>query len=149
MKIISLIDDFNLRRRPTSTSLLLLSLFLFVSTLLVKAVEPGPEADGIYSCGKEVKGKYTELGKLEIKGKTYATYSENDKVSKEKKSFDSFKTDSKGRIEWSMAFNFLDSSTHMAGGTSEYSVDKDGKPSVLINYSENHTATFMICTKEK
>src|SRR5437870_1313182 len=80
MKIISAIDDFNLRRRATSASLLLVSLFLLASTLLIKAVEPGPEADGIYSCGKEVKGKYVELGKLEIKGKTYATYSEEDKV---------------------------------------------------------------------
>lgn len=149
MKVISLINDSNLRRRTISASLLLPVLFLFVSTLLVQAGEPGPEADGIYSCGKEVKGTYKELGKLEIRGKTFATYSEDDKVSKEKKSFNPFTIDGKGRIQWSMAFNFLGSNTHMAGGTSEYSIGKDGTPSFLINYSENHSPTFMTCTKEK
>ena len=136
-------------RKITASGAILLSSLLLASALFAgKNVDPGPEADGIYSCGKEVKGKYEELGKLEIKGKTYATYSEKDPVSKEKKSLDPFTTDGKGHIKWSMAFNFLDSSTHM-DGASEYFIDDAGTPSILVNYSENHHPTFMICSKEK
>ncbi len=117
---------------------------------LLAAVEPGPEADGVYSCGKGDKAsKYVELGKLELKGRTYRTWSKEDTLPHEKREFYSFKTNGKGKIEWSMAFGFLGSSTHMAGGTTEYSVGADGKPTILINYSENHSSTFMICTKEK
>jgi hypothetical protein len=36
----------------------------------------------------------------------------------------------------------------MAGGTSTYSAGSGDKPSILINYSENNAATFMICQKE-
>lgn len=32
---------------------------------------------------------------------------------------------------------------------STYSIGKDGKPSIAINYSENHNLAFMTCTKEK
>jgi hypothetical protein len=117
---------------------------------LFAAAEPGPEADGVYGCGKGGKDKkYVELGKLEIKGRTYRTWSTKDTLPHEKREFQSFKTDGKGKIEWSVAFDFLGSNTHMAGGTSEYSVGADGKPSILINYSENHSGTFMICSKEK
>lgn len=133
-------------RTAASLSLLAASLFLFASSLLA-AQEPGPEADGVYSCGKTVDSKYKELGKLELKRKTYRTWSVGD--SREKADFNPFKTDGKGRIEWSMAFNFLDSYSHMAGHPSEYSADAKGTPSILINYSQDHSATYMYCTKEK
>jgi hypothetical protein len=142
--------SFNLFRRvfgraAASLFLVAVSLVLFASSLLA-AQEPGPEADGVYSCGKTVDSKYKELGMLELKGKTYRTWSAGD--SKEKADFNSFTTDGKGRIEWSVAFHFLDSDSHM-GGRSEYSVDAKKAPSILINYSEKHETAFMICTKEK
>ena len=136
-------------RSANMLCLVLFSLLLFASVLLAgKVADPGPEADGVYSCGKEVKGKYAELGKLEIKAKTYATYSETDPVSKEKKAFSDFTTDGRGHIKWSMAFQFLDSSTQI-DGASEYFISDGGMPSILVNYSENHHPTFMTCTKEK
>jgi hypothetical protein len=128
-----------------SFRVIVFSLFLFASGLL--AAEPGPEADGVYSCGKEEKGKYVELGKLEIKGKTYATYSEQD-ISKEKKSFAPFTTDEKGNISFRTHFNFLNSYAQLSG-SSQYSVGKDGIPTIMVNYGQDHRATFMICTKEK
>jgi hypothetical protein len=111
-------------------------------------MEPGPEADGVYSCGKGDKDKYVELGKLELNGRTYRTWSEKDTLPPEKREFRSFKTDGKGNIQWAEAFSFLGHNTHMAGGTSTYSAGSGEKPSILINYSENHAATFMICQKE-
>jgi hypothetical protein len=133
--------------RVTASVLLCLS---FAITLLAAVKEPGSEADGVYSCGKgDKQGKYVELGKLELKGRNYRTWSTKDTLPPEKREFHSFKADGKGRIEWSTAFGFLGSSTHMAGGTSEYYLDEKGNPSILINYSENHSQTSMICTKEK
>jgi hypothetical protein len=122
-------------------------LFAFAFTLLA-AMEPGPEADGVYSCGKSDKDKYVELGKLELKGRTYRTWSEKDTLPSEKREFRSFKTDGKGNIQWAEAFAFLSHDAHIAGGTSTYSVGSGEKPSILINYSENHATTFMVCQKE-
>lgn len=137
----------SLRALIACSALILSGLLLASAVVAGKIVDPGPEADGVYSCGKEVKGKYAELGKLEIKGKTYATYSEKDPVAKEKKSFDPFTTDGNGHIKWGMHFHFLDSQGSMSGA-SEYSLDDGGKPTILVNYSENHQQSFMLCTKE-
>jgi len=135
-------------RSAAAGTVLLMAGLLFGSTLLAsKSAEPGPEADGVYSCGKTIKDKYVDLGKLEIKGRTYATYSKEDP--KEKRRFDSFTADASGRVVWSVGFNFLSWSAHMAGGTSTYSVDAKGKPSILINYSDDHNPTFMTCTKDE
>ena len=151
MKItISTVGPSRFWRAATSFSLLTLSVLFFGSTLVAgKIAEPGLEADGVYSCGKEVSGKFVELGKLELKGRTYRTFSPGDTLPKEKKEFYSFTTDGKGRLQWSASFGFLSHSTHMAGGTSTYSLDDTGNPSILINYSDNHAPTFMICSKEK
>lgn len=135
--------------RIVSCACLFCSLVLLGSALLAgKIVDPGPEADGVYSCGKEVKGKYSELGKLEIKGQTYATYSEKAAAANEKKAFDSFTTDGKGHIKWSTPFHFISYSGSISGA-SEYSLDDGNKPTILVNYSENHQQSFMLCTKEK
>jgi hypothetical protein len=150
MKKFFLTDSFTRSsiRSAAAVSLLLMAGLLFASTLLAgKSAEPGPEADGVYSCGKTPKGKYVDLGKLEIKGRTYATYSKDDP--KETRRFDSFTADASGRLVWSVGFNFLSWSAHMAGGTSTYSVDAKGKPSILINYSDDHNPTFMTCTKDQ
>src|SRR4051794_24226777 len=99
MKKSFLIHRFPFRsiRSAAAGSLLLMASLLFAPTLLAgKTAEPGPEADGVYSCGKTVKGKYVDLGKLDIKGKTYATYEEKDP--KEKRQFDSFSADGSGRV---------------------------------------------------
>src|SRR3954471_12165055 len=131
---------FSSIRSAAAGFLLLIAGLLFGSTLLAgKTAEPGPEADGVYSCGKTIKGKYVDLGKLEIKGKTFATYSKGDP--KENRRFDSFTADASGRIVRRVGLNFLSWSAHMAGGTSPYSVDEKGKPSILINYSDDHNPT--------
>ena len=136
-------------RPAASVSLPLVAGLLFASTLFaVGSAEPGSEADGVYSCGKTIKGKYVDLGELEVKGRTYATYSKDDANGKEKRTFVSFSVDGSGRIVRSEPFNFLSWAAHMAGGTSTYSVDSKGKPSFVINYSDNHAATFMTCTKD-
>src|SRR5436190_22385121 len=91
------------------------SVFLCLSfaLTLLAAVKPRPEADGVYSCGKGDKDKkYVELGKLELKGRTYRTWSTKDTLPHEKREFQSFKTNGRGKIEWSMAFDFLSHNTH-------------------------------------
>ena len=149
MKTIVNLSSSSWLRALTVFSALVLSGLLFVSALIAgKVVDPGPEADGVYSCGNQVKGKYHELGKLEIKGKTYATYSDKDVTSQEKKPFDSFTTDGRGHIKWSAPFHFL-SYLGSVDGSSEYSLDDGEKPSILVNYSDNHQHDFMVCTKAK
>ena len=148
MKLLALRNQGFIRwvRAIASVCVIAFSLLLFAAAL--QAAEPGPEADGVYSCGKGEKGKYVELGKLEIRGKTYATYSEKDPVSKEKKSFDPFTTDEDGQIRFRTHFHFLDSYAQISG-PSHYSIGKDGTPIIMVYYGQNHRATFLICTREK
>ncbi len=138
-----------------SPSRFFLAFIFFAACLAARAAEPGPEADGVYSCGNVggYKGgefvaasKYIELVKLELRGRTYQDYKEGTAIEK-RGEFSPFTVDAEGHIKWTNRFTFL---SHVSSvGTSTYAV-QNGTPSIVINYSDNkRNPVVMNCTKEK
>lgn len=121
---------------------LLFALAIFAAPV-AKAGEPGPEADGVYSCGNSDK-KWVYVTDLELKGKTYREFKEG--VAPEKRGeFLPFTTDGKGGIKWSGRFGFL---SHVGTVQSSTYSSSQG-PKILINYSDSkRNPVMMICTQE-
>jgi hypothetical protein len=98
-----------------SPSRFFLAFIFFAACLAAIAAEPGPEADGVYSCGNVggYKGgefvaasKYIELVKLELRGRTYRDYKEGTAIEK-RGEFSPFTVDAQGHIKWTNRFTFL------------------------------------------
>jgi hypothetical protein len=116
--------------------------------------EPGPEADGKYVCSKleflkkEDKFKATELGTLELRGRTYRSFKKDEK-DKSKAEFAPFTADPDGKIHWSTGrFAFMGSSGGIS--SSRYSLTDSGRPSIFLYYSDHKggVAGMMSCSKK-
>lgn len=150
MKISNLAHPNQFVRKMIALPLAVTGLLLFASILFAKGVEPGPEADGVWVCDKvvitEKEITYVELGTLELRGRTYRTASKG-------KSFDGvegfipFTTDAAGEIKWSNSFAFV--SYMGAIHKSTYYKTGDKPPTIEIDYSDNHSAGRMTCTKKE
>lgn len=139
------------RRGIVSASCFCLALALIASAYAAPA-EPGPEADGKYTCTKleyvektKQFKKIAELGTLELQGGTYRSFRKDNK-DKEKTQFAPFTANADGNIKWSKGFVFV---SHLGDIIScTYSVN-DGKPSFWINYSDHHYKGYMSCGKKE
>jgi hypothetical protein len=125
-------------------SRLLLTLVFCAAGAAARAGEPGPEADGVYSCGNSDK-KWVYVTDLELKGRTYREF--KDGVAPEKRGeFLPFTANDKGEIKWSGRFSFL---SHV-GKVSSSTYSSSQAPSIMINYSDSkRNPVMMICTQEK
>lgn len=120
-----------------------LALAFLALAVVARAAEPGPEADGVYSCGNSTEKEWVYVTNLELKGKTYREFKEN--VALEKRGeFLPFTTDGKGGIKWSGRFSFL---SHV-GSVQSSSYSADG-PKIFINYSDNkRNPVLMVCGQD-
>ena len=124
--------------------------FFLVSAVLAKPVEPGPEADGTYTCQRIViilKPKVAvdriDLGTLELRGKTYRTASKGDPI--DTREFISFTSDANGHLTWSNSFVWV--SAMGAINDSVYFLKHGKVPTIDIRYSDDHESRQMICSK--
>lgn len=126
-----------------------MGLLVFASILFAKGVQPGPEADGKWICDKvvitEKEITYVELGSLELRGRTYRTASKGEPI--DSVTFIPFTVDDAGGIKWSNSFAFV--SYMGAIHKSTYYKTGDKPPTIEIDYSDNHSAGRMTCTKKE
>jgi hypothetical protein len=137
-------------RTVMALSLGFAGMLLSASLLFAKAVELGPEADGVWTCDKIVVTEKprleitsTRMGTLELRGRTYRTASKNDPI--DSANFSPFSTDGVGGIKWSDSFAFV--SYMGAIQKSTYNRVGDKSPVIEIEYSDNHAAGRMVCRK--
>ncbi|HKP04501.1 MAG TPA: hypothetical protein VJU77_14210 [Chthoniobacterales bacterium] len=123
---------------------------LLVSAVLARPVEPGPEADGMYTCRRiviilkpKVAVDMTDLGTLELHGKTYRTASKGDPI--DSREFISFTSDANGHLTWSNSFVWV--SAMGAIHQSVYFLKHGKVPTIDIRYSDDHEERQMICSK--
>lgn len=157
------VSSFSFTRSLRGASLLRLTgviVCLFLACLTIataladKYKEPGPEADGEYTCSKlellekEKKFKATELGTLELRGRTYRSFRKDEKDNSKAK-FSPFTADANGNIEWSERLTFVGSSGTIRPG--RYSITDSGTPSIFLYYSDHKggVAGMMSCLKKK
>lgn len=126
---------------------------MIATALANKAKEPGPEADGEYTCFKwesEKKDKFkeTELGTLELRGRTYRSFRKGENDESQQRFFP-FTAEADGEIKWSNRFAFVGSE----GGISscKYYLTEKGSPWIFMYYSDRKggVQSMMSCFKKE